>query len=146
MAAPNCRFRLLICLPFRLKYGDLVQGCVDHYARDGRTTASKTFATWFFRLAAIGSQSCKIGATICALPYFGAMTTLSFRIRKLGLAKMAVLFRWACSGVNAGKGDPSFAAQSGNYSERCDSLWLWPGFHALLFRHPASCDPARQSA
>ena len=33
---------------FRLKHVDLVQGRVDQDARDVRTKASKTFATWFF--------------------------------------------------------------------------------------------------
>jgi site-specific recombinase XerD len=33
---------------FRLKHVDLVQGSVDQDARDVKTKASKTFATWFF--------------------------------------------------------------------------------------------------
>src|SRR3546814_15906124 len=33
---------------FRLKHVDLLQGRVDQDARDVKTKASKTFATWFF--------------------------------------------------------------------------------------------------
>jgi integrase len=48
---------------FRLKHVDLVQGRVDQDARDVRTKASKTFATWFFP---VGGEALPIVQDWCA--------------------------------------------------------------------------------
>ena len=65
----------------KLKHVDLKEGCVHQDAREVKTKFSKTFTTFFFRLAKMSDRLLRIGCGSCGKRSYGAMTIRCFRQR-----------------------------------------------------------------